>query len=117
MIYRGIPFRMATPTDPNYGNYLETRNVGLYEPFEKLPRGCRDLLYKILEPDPKKRYTIEKIKRDSWFNEIESCTESRPLSQKHNHVPPKYLKEIQNNNSNHGNNNNNNNNINNNNNN
>ncbi|CAG8641184.1 283_t:CDS:2, partial [Acaulospora morrowiae] len=98
MIYQGIPFRMATPNDPNYANYLETRNIGLYESFEKLPRGCRDLMYKILEPNPQKRYTIEQIKNDSWFQTIECCTETENLPHKHNHVPPEYLKEIQANN-------------------
>ncbi|CAG8507209.1 422_t:CDS:10 [Diversispora eburnea] len=84
MIYQGIPFRMAASTDPNYANYvnyLETKNSGLYEPFEKLPRGCRDLLYKILQPDPKKRYNIEKIKKDPWFKEIECLVMEEKLTE------------------------------------
>ncbi|CAG8477084.1 5715_t:CDS:2 [Racocetra fulgida] len=97
MIYQGIPFRMATPSDPNYTNYLETKNLGLYEPFEKLPSGCRELMYKILEPDAKKRITIERIEKDTWFQMIECCAGSCSLTKKHNHVPPDYLKEIQNN--------------------
>ncbi|KAG9294200.1 hypothetical protein G9A89_021559 [Geosiphon pyriformis] len=96
MIYQGIPFRTATPSDPNYGNYLETRNTGHYEPIEKLPRGCRDLLYRILEPDVSKRITIEKIKEDTWFQTIEVCTDSlNVLIQEHNHISPECLKEIQ----------------------
>ncbi|CAG8480051.1 22980_t:CDS:2 [Racocetra persica] len=97
MIYQGIPFRMATPSDPNYTNYLETKNLGLYEPFEKLPSGCRELMYKILEPDAKKRITIERIEKNTWFQMIECCAGSCSLTKKHNHVPPDYLKEIQNN--------------------
>lgn len=116
---------MATPTDPNYSNYLETRNLGLYEPFERLPRGCRDLMFRILEPDTKLRIKIEDIKNDAWFKTIESCSEldelepelessksksskslscaaesepssrKRTLTQEHKHIPPVCLKEIQ----------------------
>jgi len=101
MIYQGIPFRMASPSDPNYTNYLETKSMGLYEPFEKLPSGCRELMYQILEPDVKKRITIEAIKMDTWFQMIECCAENENchLTRKHNHVPNDYLKEIQQNNS------------------
>ncbi|CAJ0646584.1 870_t:CDS:2 [Entrophospora sp. SA101] len=120
MIYQGIPFRMATPADPNYANYLETKNLGLYEPFERLPRGCRDLMFRILEPDTKLRIRIEEIKNDAWFKTIESCSEfdepepeselesskstksssepssrKRTLTQEHKHLPPTCLKEIQ----------------------
>ncbi|CAG8592630.1 10544_t:CDS:2 [Ambispora leptoticha] len=96
MIYQGIPFRTATPSDPHYANYLETRNIKQYDPIEKLPRGCRDLLYKILEPDVKKRITIEQIKENNWFKSIEACTDSSViLSQPHNHISPECLKEIQ----------------------
>ncbi|CAG8521166.1 4705_t:CDS:2 [Ambispora gerdemannii] len=95
MIYQGIPFRTATPSDPNYANYLETRNTGQYELIERLPRGCRNLLYKILEPDVKKRITIDQIKENNWFKSIEVCTDSSViLSHPHNHIPPEYLKEI-----------------------
>ncbi|CAG8622413.1 6737_t:CDS:2, partial [Dentiscutata heterogama] len=95
MIYQGIPFRMATPSDPNYTNYLETKSLGLYEPFEKLPSGCRELMYQILEPDANKRITIESIKKDTWFQMVECCVDNCSLTKKHNHVPPDYLKEIQ----------------------
>ncbi|CAG8644616.1 12462_t:CDS:2 [Funneliformis caledonium] len=96
MIYQGIPFRMATPTDPNYANYLEKRNSGQYEPFEKLPFGCRELMYKILEPNATKRINISKIKQDPWFKSIESCsdTSTKKLKQSHHHIPPEILKEI-----------------------
>ncbi|CAJ0749663.1 18150_t:CDS:2 [Entrophospora sp. SA101] len=73
-LYKGIPFRMASSTDLNYLDYLEAKSTGLYEPFERLPHGCRDLMYRILEPDVKKRVTTEDIKNDKkWFQSIESC--------------------------------------------
>ncbi|RIA95019.1 kinase-like domain-containing protein [Glomus cerebriforme] len=98
LVYQGIPFRMAVPTDPNYANYLEKRNNKEYEPFEKLPRGCKELMYNILEPNPRKRITIDGIKQDTWFKSIESCSDTPPkkLKQLHQHICPELLKEIQN---------------------
>ena len=89
---------MAVPTDPNFANYVEKRVNREYEPFEKLPHGCRDLMYKILEPNAKKRITIDGIKQDPWFKSIESCSETTPkkLKQLHHHISPELLKEIQN---------------------
>src|SRR5688572_13881529 len=96
MLYQGIPFRMATPSDPNFSHYLDTRHRHAYEPIERLPKGCRELVYGVLEPEPKKRLTIKKITDDSWFKSIEVCTDSNVLSRsKHKHIPPECLKEVQ----------------------
>jgi protein-serine/threonine kinase len=98
LVYQGIPFRMAVPTDPNFASYLEKRNNKGFEAFERLPHGCRELMYRILEPNAKKRITIEGIKQDAWFKSIESCSEISPkkLRQSHHHISPEILKEIQN---------------------
>ncbi|KAI1294063.1 serine/threonine-protein kinase HAL4/sat4 [Mortierella claussenii] len=73
MVYQGIPFRAATPQDPNYQHFLEMRAVNNYEPFEKLPLGARNLMKKILEPNAEARITIEEILEDEWFKSIETC--------------------------------------------
>ncbi|KAI1314890.1 serine/threonine-protein kinase HAL4/sat4 [Mortierella claussenii] len=73
MVYKGIPFRAATSQDPNYQHFVEMRAVNNYEPFEKLPVGCRKLIKRILDPDPKTRITIEEIMEDEWFKSIETC--------------------------------------------
>ncbi|CAG8514188.1 11362_t:CDS:2 [Paraglomus occultum] len=87
MIYQGIPFRMACPNDPHYAAYLEARKTRSYEQIERLPRGCRDLLYQILEPDTTKRITIDEICMDLWFQEIEVCTNPPyMLLQEHQHI-------------------------------
>ncbi|CAG8513543.1 10058_t:CDS:2, partial [Paraglomus brasilianum] len=87
MIYQGIPFRMACPPDPHYAAYLEARKTNSYEQIERLPRGCRDLLYQILEPDTTKRLTIDEICMDLWFQEIEVCTNPPcMLLHEHQHV-------------------------------
>lgn len=38
-----------------------------------LLKGQRELISKIIEPDPKKRITIEQIITDSWFSSIYIC--------------------------------------------
>ncbi|KAF9371742.1 serine/threonine-protein kinase HAL4/sat4 [Podila verticillata] len=60
MVYQGIPFRAATAQDPNYQHFLDMRTVGNYEPFERLPFGSRNLMKKILDPNPETRITIER---------------------------------------------------------
>ncbi|KAF9911116.1 serine/threonine-protein kinase HAL4/sat4 [Linnemannia zychae] len=73
MVYQGIPFRAATSQDPNYQHFLTMREVNNYEPFEKLPIGCRKLMKRILDPNPETRITVEDILKDEWFKSIESC--------------------------------------------
>ncbi|KAG0197495.1 serine/threonine-protein kinase HAL4/sat4 [Mortierella sp. GBA30] len=73
MVYQGIPFRAATPQDPNYQHFLDMRAVNSYEPFEKLPFGSRNLIKKILDPNPETRITVEGILEDEWFKTIETC--------------------------------------------
>ncbi|KAF9427341.1 serine/threonine-protein kinase HAL4/sat4 [Podila epigama] len=73
MVYQGIPFRAASTQDPNYQHFLDMRAVGNYEPFERLPAGCRNLMKKILDPNPETRITIEEILKDEWFQSIETC--------------------------------------------
>jgi protein-serine/threonine kinase len=91
MMYQGIPFRMAAPSDPNYLTYLEQRVLGQYEPFERLSSGCRDLMYHILEPDPCMRYDIDRIKADSWFKSIEICSDGSKTTKEHHHIAPEFL--------------------------
>ncbi|KAF9917427.1 serine/threonine-protein kinase HAL4/sat4 [Linnemannia zychae] len=73
MVYQGIPFRAATSQDPNYQHFLAMRELNNYEPFEKLPVGCRKLMKRILDPNPETRIKIEEIMEDEWFKSIESC--------------------------------------------
>ena len=61
MTYHGIMFHRACKEDQFYKAYLEKRALGLYEPFNKLPDGCRQLLERILEPDPVRRITMSEL--------------------------------------------------------
>ncbi|KAG0257182.1 serine/threonine-protein kinase HAL4/sat4 [Mortierella polycephala] len=73
MVYQGIPFRAAMPQDPNYQHFLDMRAVNNYGPFEKLPTGARNLMKKILDPNPETRITIDGVLEDEWFKNIETC--------------------------------------------
>ncbi|KAF8936553.1 Pkinase-domain-containing protein [Dissophora ornata] len=73
MVYQGIPFRAAKAQDLNYQHFLEMRAVNNYDPFERLPFGARNLMKKILEPNPETRITVEGILEDEWFKTIETC--------------------------------------------
>ncbi|KAK9686632.1 hypothetical protein K7432_015087 [Basidiobolus ranarum] len=85
MTYHGIPFRTATKNDPNYKNFLELRRLGTYEPLNKLPPGCRELLMRILEPNPSERITVQDILEDEWFKRIEVCNNCETTQGYHNH--------------------------------
>ncbi|KAI9218498.1 kinase-like domain-containing protein [Blastocladiella britannica] len=76
MVYSGIPWRHATKDDPNFAFYLKHRQRD-FEAIDRLPEGCRDLMYKILEPNPKKRATIKDVVADPWFAAIDTCFEAR----------------------------------------
>ncbi|KAF8975291.1 serine/threonine-protein kinase HAL4/sat4 [Entomortierella lignicola] len=87
MVYQGIPFRAATAQDPNYKHFLDMRAVNGYEPIEKLPFGARNLMKKILDPNPETRITIEGILEDEWFKKIETCIHGQNQDP-HRHFEP-----------------------------
>lgn len=81
MTYHGNPWRHAIKDDLKYSSFLRDRKI---RELENLPFGCKDLMYKILEPDPLVRVNIHEIMLDPWINKIqehESC--------KHNHCHSK----------------------------
>ncbi|KAF9993276.1 serine/threonine-protein kinase HAL4/sat4, partial [Entomortierella chlamydospora] len=94
MVYQGIPFRAATAQDPNYQHFLDMRAVNNYEPLERLPFGARNLMKKILDPNPETRITIEGILEDEWFKNIETCIHGENLDP-HRHFDPQPIKQIQ----------------------
>ncbi|KAF9905758.1 serine/threonine-protein kinase HAL4/sat4 [Linnemannia zychae] len=87
MVYQGIPFRAATAQDLNYQHFLSANATNSYEPFEKLPMGARNLMKKILDPNPETRITIEGILEDEWFKSIETCIHGENMDP-HRHFEP-----------------------------
>ncbi|KAI9189631.1 hypothetical protein H9P43_001064 [Blastocladiella emersonii ATCC 22665] len=100
MTYHGIPWRHATPDDPNYATYVgvwrsyEAKHApppdadgkpGLaprpkgpmgYEAIDRLPGPCRELLYWILDPNPRRRATVQDVVQHPWFKSIRDCHEA-----------------------------------------
>lgn len=73
MVYGTVPFRANNMKDLNK-NILE----GKFLLKEDVSLDVRDLLVKILEKNPKKRYTIPQILCHRWFSD-EVETESKKL--------------------------------------
>jgi protein-serine/threonine kinase len=48
------------------------------------PRACRSLIRRMLEPDPRRRATIEEVMKHSWIQEIAVCYET--AKPRHVHV-------------------------------
>ncbi|KAJ3360762.1 serine/threonine-protein kinase HAL4/sat4 [Allomyces javanicus] len=72
MLYQGIPWRHATKDDPNFSYYVANRLTN-FEALDRLTLGCRDLMYKILDPNPATRATVADILSDLWFQQIQLC--------------------------------------------
>ncbi|KAI0244376.1 hypothetical protein L0F63_003650 [Massospora cicadina] len=90
MTFHTIPFRSATPNDPDYRRFLELRALDRYEPFLRYAPGCRSLMRRILEPDVAKRATVQDILEDAWFKSIEVCNGCEAASRHHNHYAASY---------------------------
>lgn len=70
MSFHGIPWNMASEKDFQYKKYLMKRSP-TEEPFARLARGPRMLLYRMLDPNPMTRITIEGILQDEWIESIQ----------------------------------------------
>lgn len=69
-------WRMAKrDEDDFYERYLEGRKTdGGYEPIEALSRArCRNVVYSILDPNPKRRLTAKQILDSEWMQSIWTC--------------------------------------------
>lgn len=100
MHFQELPWRVAQATDPLYVAYAGAcaspqadkaacpQTIGLLS-----PRQCRPLIRKMLEPDPKQRYTIEDVVKHAWVESVEVCyTAPKPT---HIHVHAHALAKAQ----------------------
>jgi len=71
--FTGVPWRTATPNDPNYAYYLKYRG-DRFEPFQRFPPQSRGLIHRMFEPNPKKRITIAEIILSPWFMATQTCS-------------------------------------------
>ncbi|GAA5906605.1 uncharacterized protein JCM6883_004531 [Sporobolomyces salmoneus] len=74
MHFQELPWRVAKPSDPSFGPYLQLYSTSSSTPpplSNLVPRECRSIIRRMLDPDPKTRATTEVILNDPWFNRIE----------------------------------------------
>ncbi|TPX38752.1 hypothetical protein SeMB42_g06577 [Synchytrium endobioticum] len=71
MRHSRIPWAHPTMDDPCYRYYTRHRDDHRFPPIESLPRGPRELMRVLLEPDPCKRATMTDIRGNEWFQSIE----------------------------------------------
>lgn len=87
MQFQELPWRVAQMTDPLFATYAQACTSkadgssgscpGTISTLS--PRSCRPVIRRMLEPDPKKRWTTKDIIGSSWAHGIEVCvTASKP---------------------------------------
>jgi serine/threonine protein kinase len=70
MFYNELPWKSAILSNLKYKVWAEK---GISEIITDLPKGPRELITRMLQPDPEKRITIEEIFKDPWFKHIYCC--------------------------------------------
>ncbi|KAF9116652.1 serine/threonine-protein kinase HAL4/sat4 [Mortierella sp. AM989] len=59
-----------------YSTYSYNGYIGGHEFLDRIKNpGCRRILYAILEPDARKRVTIDQVVNDDWVSRIRYCTD------------------------------------------
>lgn len=98
--FQELPWRVAQVSDPLYATYVATcqsanqTQAACPPTINNLsPRACRPLIRKMLDPDPKQRWTIDKIISFPWIDTIQVCHEVEKPS--HVHVYARALAEQQ----------------------
>ncbi|CAO3619304.1 unnamed protein product [Mucor hiemalis] len=78
MLYRRIPFFKASHEDPNYIEYLTIRKKKdlIWTPLSKCNKQEQEVIYGMLDPNEKTRWTIDQIIESQWIDSIHVCYES-----------------------------------------
>lgn len=78
--FQELPWRVAQSSDPLYAAYAQAcasstpAQSSCPPTINNLsPRACRPLIRKMLDPDPKSRWSIEEIVAFPWVQSIEVC--------------------------------------------
>jgi len=73
MFYNELPWKSAILSNRKYKMWAEK---GVNEIINDLPNGPKQLISRMLEPDPNKRITMKEIYKDKWFKHINCCLDS-----------------------------------------
>ncbi|KAI9000061.1 kinase-like domain-containing protein, partial [Gaertneriomyces semiglobifer] len=75
---RRFPWSLSANSDPDYARYKKYTEKPQSDNLPKIftalkpePDGPRNLILKMLEPNPNKRISIEEVMKDPWFIEVE----------------------------------------------
>jgi protein-serine/threonine kinase len=98
--FQEIPWRVAQPADTLYAAYASACSSTNAEKsscpptINNLnPRACRPLIRKMLEPDPKKRWSVEDVVKHAWVEGLDVCyTSDQP---RHIHVAANAIAQAQ----------------------
>ena len=86
MLYAGTPWKQATQSDMDYNHYLKARRQK-YFAIDCLPFEISTVLYRILEPDPKQRLTVDNVLDSGWARNITICQNLMDSNgQRHRHI-------------------------------
>jgi protein-serine/threonine kinase len=85
MVFHGIPWHIASEKDLQFKKYISKRSP-IEEPFMRLAREPRMLLFKMLDPNPATRISIENIIQDPWIRSIQPCPIAGAREDRHRSV-------------------------------
>jgi protein-serine/threonine kinase len=72
LLVQELPWRVAKSSDPSFQSYLQAYGGSSSPPpLGNLPRECRPVIKRMLDPDPKTRATTDIIVKDKWFESVE----------------------------------------------
>lgn len=95
MQFQELPWRVAQATEPLFTAYAQAcssksdnNNTTSYPATINTlsPRTCRPVIRKMIEPDPKKRWSTKDILASAWLQGIEVCVNSSKPSHVHAHA-------------------------------
>lgn len=73
---QGSPVEQSATPLSAYNTYGYNQHLGGHEFIDRIETvGCRRVLYSILEPEPKRRLTIDQVANDEWVHRIRYCTD------------------------------------------
>jgi protein-serine/threonine kinase len=93
MQFRELPWRVAQLQEMLYASYVQAcaKSDAVTGPCpatlkDLQPRNCRPIIRKLLEPDPRKRWTVKEAIANSWMEGVEVCTMVDNPTHVHAHV-------------------------------
>ncbi|GAA5903258.1 hypothetical protein JCM6882_008120 [Rhodosporidiobolus microsporus] len=74
MHFSELPWRVAKHSDPSFGPYAQAYKTSTSTPAplsNLVPRECRAVIRRMLDPDPATRATTDEVMATAWFKTIE----------------------------------------------